>query len=280
MAVVVRGDNSVLLGKILIYLVIIVLIIVIIWALWYYGVRKYLRGEILAPANVSCTTAPAVPSGLTVALSSNRAYVSWTATTNTDSYLLYMGRTVGFPLSAAERVIKVFGNSVAVLNLIPVTYYFKVAAVNTCGTSGTSNEAALTVTDWPSRFKLCKTEDPRICLSMDTANGPAFMSETCTNGICELSYVSEQNIKRTDANLCLFQNDVVGPDIEVPLVADECNSPTVWTINLTTGRVTSPAGLCLGAESFSGTQAYNTQCSIISNPDDARYAWTPQAITF
>jgi hypothetical protein len=280
MAVVIRGDNNIVLSKLVLYLIIIVLIVVIVWALWYYVISKYLRGEIFAPGKVTCTTAPGVPTGLAVTLNSNRAYVSWTTTAKTDNYILYMGRIPNFPLVSAERTITVRGNSVVVLNLIPVTYYFKVAAANSCGTSSPSTEIALVVTDWPSKFKLCKTDDPRICLSMDTANEAAFTSEVCANGICDLTYASEQNIKRADADLCLFQTDIPGPDIETGLVANTCTLPTVWTINLSTGRVTSPAGLCMGGESIAGVQVFNTDCGLIFNPDDPRYSWTPQAVTF
>lgn len=277
MAFVVKKDNGTTLGKVLLIIVLIVVIVSVVYFVWYYGVRRYLDYQLLTPSHVLCTSAPASPTNLSGYLSNNRAYLMWSSVPNVDDYLVYVGTHVGFPTSAATRTITVVGNSVAVLNISPGIYYFKVAASNSCGTSAVSNEIILAETNVPSTFKLCKSDNPTYCLALSNPANPAFSSTTCANSSCDLTYINNANVKRANANLCLFETNPGGIVIENATLVNPCTGETDWTMDFTTGFISSADGLCLGADDVDGSASYNTTCSQIVNPTDARYVWTMQA---
>lgn len=280
MPLTVRKEGETDVPRIIFYIIVIVIVIILAYLIWRFVIVRYLGGQLLVPSKVSCTAAPSVPTGPTGYIKDNRAYLTWPAVADTDNYILYVGRTASFPIVLAERTISVTGNSTAVVNLIPGTYYFKLSASNSCGTSGVSSELALNVTTWPSKFRMCKKDNPTICLSLTDAGSPGFMSQTCPNGICELNYVGEENLKRDGVNLCLFEDNSDVIIIEDPTITNPCTLPTKWNIDLGSGRVTTDDGLCLGADSVNGSSSYNTECAVIFNPADIRYAWTFQATSF
>jgi len=281
MVVVIRtDDNSRALRQTILYIVVIVAVIIVIYLLWKYLIIPISKGTLFPLAKVSCTITPNTPTGLSASVApNNRAIVLWTATANTDNYILYMGRAAGFSTSGAERAIKVIGNSVAVLNLLPVTYYFKVAAQNSCGTSGVSSEINITLTDFPASFKLCKMVDPNLCMIFQGENQLAGITSACSTGPCQFTHPGMTAIHSLTGNLCLFENVLGLTTVEEPVSSSQCVSPTAWNINLTTGRVTTTNNLCLGADSVESSIAYNTNCASIINPDDDRYSWTIQPTT-
>ena len=279
MAVLVPTESTIG-SRVILYIIVIVIIVAIIWAIWQFVYKPWRAGTLTTPPNVRCSVAPAVPLGLTVTnQSNNRAYIKWQESANTDTYNIYVGDYSNFALSDAERVINTRGNSFIVLNLVPKTYYFKINAVNSCGTSGLSGETPLVVTSWPSIFKLCKSDKPNVCITMQAEGGGAQMSEECNNNNCIITYDGLQKIKRENANLCVTQNDQIGVDFESPVETVDCGTASNWNIDLNTGRITSGSGLCFGADSIIGTDAYNTTCSAIFNPADARYQWDVIAMT-
>jgi hypothetical protein len=280
MALIIWNEGYGTLAKAIVYVIIIVLVLVILYVIWFYLIQRYINGKLLPPKTVVCTAGPAAPTDLSGYISNNRAYLKWTATAKTDNYTLYVGKTPSFSLDLAERTITVTGTSVAVLNLIPINYYFKLKSNNSCGSSGLSNEIGLAVTTWPATFKLCKGDSPDICLSLSNPSNPGFVSQTCPNDSCTLTYVNQEHIKVTNRDLCLDENNPGGTVIEIPTDVEPCATATNWTINLSNGRVTTADGLCMGAPTAPGASTFNTQCSLISNPDDTRYAWVVQATTF
>lgn len=267
-------------SRIVLWVVVIIALIVIVWAIWKYIYRPYREGTLGNSNTVKCTAKPDSPTGLTAKIqTNNRAYVSWTATANTDSYRLYVGNTAGFATIDAERAIDAKSDNIIVLNLSPKTYYFKVVAINTCGTSNNSSEVSITITQWPDIFKLCKRDSPEICINFEGDGDPVRMSNQCTNNECQLTYADLQKFKRYNTDLCLASEDIIGPDVETPLTSKSCASAGTWNMNISTGRISNGAGLCFGGNSVPDTAAYNTDCAIISNPDDARYAWEVVALT-
>jgi fibronectin type 3 domain-containing protein len=87
---------------------------------------------------------PAAPTGLTATAGDMQAALSWTAVPGASTYNIYQGSTSGGE-STTPVVTGVTTNSYAVTGLTDgTTYYFKVAAVNSYGTSGLSNEAHAT----------------------------------------------------------------------------------------------------------------------------------------
>ena len=188
-----------------------------------------------------------------------------------------MGRTPNFSISLAERTITVVGNSIAVLNLLPVTYYFRIASHNSCGTSLPSDPINLTITGIPASFKLCKLTDPTLCMFFQ--DNLAGLTSTCSSGPCEYTYLNGTAIKTLNDNVCLFENPLGLTTVEEPVSTNACSNPTVWNFNLTTNRITTGDNLCLGADNFEGGTAFNTNCAVISNPDDDRYSWVIQPTT-
>jgi hypothetical protein len=89
-------------------------------------------------------TAPAAPTGLTATAGNASVSLAWTASTGATSYSVYRGTTSGGE-SATAIATGVASASVTDTGLTNGTaYYYKVAAVNSAGTSGLSNEASAT----------------------------------------------------------------------------------------------------------------------------------------
>jgi len=95
---------------------------------------------------VSGTTpaAPAAPTGLGATGSAGQVALSWTASTGATSYNVYRGTTSGGE-SGTALAIGVGATTYADTSVIGgVTYYYKVTATNSGGSSGYSNEASAT----------------------------------------------------------------------------------------------------------------------------------------
>jgi hypothetical protein len=99
----------------------------------------------------SCTTIPSAPTGLTATASSSSAIaLSWTAVTPPAnciiaSYSVYGSITNGFTPSSSNLIASVTGTSYTNTSLATsTTYYYKVEAVDSFGTSAASAQASAT----------------------------------------------------------------------------------------------------------------------------------------
>ena len=101
----------------------------------------------LQPGTVST---PAAPTGLGAAAGNTQAVISWTASSGATSYNVYRGTTAGgeSTTAIATGVSTASYTNTGLTN--GTTYYYKVAAVNTAGTSGMSNEASCVPTVPPA----------------------------------------------------------------------------------------------------------------------------------
>jgi fibronectin type 3 domain-containing protein len=91
-------------------------------------------------------SAPAVPTGLSATGGNGQVSLAWTASSGASSYNVYRGTTAGGELSTA------IASGITSTSYVDPgltngnTYYYKVTAVNSYGTSGYSNEASATPT--------------------------------------------------------------------------------------------------------------------------------------
>lgn len=282
MTVVLKNENTNTVTTVLLIVTIVIAIILVLLVLWIYLIYPWIRDLQNSSSNqVKCTAAPNTPIGLTGSPSSNTIVASWTATGNTDSYNVYLSTVQNFNKGTALRTIPSSKNSVTIINLIPITYYISVSAVNSCGESALSPPVTVIVMTWPLRIKLCKQDNPLLCLSVPDVIGQfATVSQTCNNNSCNIDYINQQKLALNPGNaFCVESNFITNPNIENPVPSEACSTSTNqnWTINLTSGQVTNVQGLCLGADNSAESYAYNTDCNIIS-PSDSRYLWTPLAI--
>lgn len=276
MAFVIKKDDKETLLKAVLIIIILVIIVIAVYLLWKLVILPISKGNLVPPSKVSCVANPDTPTNFTGFADADRAILQWDGVSNTDNYTVYMAQTPLVSPTNAERTITVYGNSVAVLNLLPVTYYFIVVANNSCGVSSPSAKISVTITTVASSFKICKKDDPLICLLMQSDGAPALMSQDCPSGECNMSYPAYEFIKTVNDNLCLFENPNGILNVEQPVTSKTCTNPTKWSIDLSTGRIISQDNLCLGAHNTVGSPAFNTNCTVISNPEDARYAWVIQ----
>jgi len=92
----------------------------------------------------SSSTAPAAPAGLTATAGNSQVGLSWTASSGATSYNVYRGTSAGGE-SATAIATGLTGTTYTNTGLTNGTaYYYKVAAVNSVGTSAMSNEAHAT----------------------------------------------------------------------------------------------------------------------------------------
>jgi len=270
--------------RLIIYLITVAIIVLVAYIVYWYVIRPIIDGRLLPGSNVPCTTISPAVTDLTGNSSGNRVYLKWSPTVRTDSYVVYMGITSSFNTALAERVIPVKGDSVAVLNLLPVTYYFKVESINSCGKSSLSNEISVLVTQYPHRYKICKTNVPTLCLLMQNEGAINRLSAQCPNTQCEFSRPTSQQIRAADDSICLAENDFLnsgGATVQTFTYCRQCSDPTAvkWNYDIVSRRIISEDGLALGADSIANSLVYNTTNTSISNANDGRYAWTIQPIT-
>jgi len=128
----------------------------------YYYVVEALDGDGTSAASaqasattqsggVSCTTVPAAPTGLTATASSSSAIaLSWAAVSppancTITSYSVYSSTTNGFTPSSSNLIASVTGTTYTNTGLTAsTTYYYKVEALDTDGTSAASAQASAT----------------------------------------------------------------------------------------------------------------------------------------
>jgi large repetitive protein len=87
---------------------------------------------------------PAAPTGLTAATGNSQLTLTWTASTGATSYSVFRGTSAGGESIAAiaQNLTSSTFTDTTVTN--GTTYFYKVAAVNSAGVSGLSNEASAT----------------------------------------------------------------------------------------------------------------------------------------
>jgi hypothetical protein len=275
MVLLIRKEPDNLLFKVVLSIIVILIIIVILYLLWRFVAVPISEGRLLG-IRVACTTAPAAPTNLRATVTNDtQITVQWDRSLQTDSYVLYLGSSSNFSTVAAERSIPTAANQLNLLNVTPGPHYLKVVAINSCGQSAVSSEILITTTAWPTRFKLCKSDSPDLCLLMQTDGAFARLSKACPNNQCSIHYDAQVLIKNADRNLCLQSASNSSPPlIEVPVSVKTCDTSTnSWTIDPLQGRIRSREGLCLGANSQDSAILFNTSCNLISNDRDTRYNW-------
>lgn len=286
MVTVVPGNREFNLVQYLIALSMLILAIVIFIYLWKAFIVPYAEARLLVPEKVYCESKPSRPINLLSRVEENRAYLSWKATSFTDSYNVYLGDEPLFQPRNAIRTISSNESKAIIFNLIPGDYYVKVSSLNTCGESELSNENSFQVTQIPSRFRICKVDNPSLCMIFRTDNNEVYLLDVENTGVDPNLFLSEfslvgNQIKSADGNLCLNDNLTALPVVEEPVTTDTCpGDGDQWTFDFNTGRINSSNGVLLGSNSINGSVIFNTSPSVILNPSDPRYLWEIQARTF
>ena len=121
---------------------------------YYYKVAAVNSGGTSGMSNEASATpkvpAPPAPTGLTATAGNTQVTLAWVASSGAASYNVYRGTTAGGEGAApiATGVTAIAWINTGVTN--GTLYYYKVAAVNSGGTSGMSNEASATPNAPPS----------------------------------------------------------------------------------------------------------------------------------
>ena len=106
------------------------------------------------------TVAPTAPTGLTAAGGNGLVTLNWTASTGATSYNVYRGTTAGgestTPIATGVTAVTYVDSTVT----NGTEYYYEVAAVNSIGTSGMSNEASATPSNTDPLFTATATAAP------------------------------------------------------------------------------------------------------------------------
>lgn len=166
---------------------------------YYYVVEALNSNGASGPSNqaTAITTAviPAAPTGLTAtAVSSGQINLSWTATTTpgTITYSVYRSTTSGFTPGSGNLVTSgVTGTTSSNTGLsASTTYYYRVEAVNTAGSSPASNQASATTgaasTISTTSYYTITNEASGSCVDDTgggTANGTVLQQWACSVGV-------------------------------------------------------------------------------------------------
>jgi fibronectin type 3 domain-containing protein len=97
-----------------------------------------------ASAATSAGNPPTAPAGLSATAGNTQISLSWTASSGATSYTLYRGTSSGSETSLISGLTSTTYTNTGLTN--GTTYYYKVTATNTAGTSAYSNEASATPT--------------------------------------------------------------------------------------------------------------------------------------
>jgi hypothetical protein len=103
-----------------------------------------INGIVVGSGSGGSGSAPAAPTGLSASAGNSQVSLTWTASSGATSYNVYRGTTAGGESTTAIAT-GLTGTTYTNTGLTNgTTYYYKVAAVNSVGTSGMSNEASAT----------------------------------------------------------------------------------------------------------------------------------------
>lgn len=281
MAVLIDRDDKNVTANVILIVIGITAIIIVLVLLWYYVISPRLNGSNGDDNVPVCIEPPSIPSGLTANISGNAVSLTWTSTSNTDSYNVHVSPTPNFQINDAERTISVSTPTASVINLLPQTYYFKISSQNTCGSSNVSSEISATIIEWPGKMKICKDDNPNLCLLIpDAVSNDIRVSFACPNNSCDINYVNNENLSLfPGGNFCVQDEPALGTPVEDVITSQLCttNANQKWDIDLSNGIISNSSGFCIGANNISESSAFNTDCSLLV-PNDPKYKWSVEAI--
>jgi len=149
------------------------------------GVCSFVSGTLCTATfdNVTLTTVPSVPVGLSAALVANQAALSWTATSGATSYNVYRSTSSSGPFTTtlASPTTNSYTDTTVASG---TTYYYEIAASNSSGTSANS-ASPVSVTTTAS-----------VPIGMTAIGGASQVSVSWTASTGATSY----NVKRSTTN--------------------------------------------------------------------------------
>ncbi len=246
----------------LVALVIIVLIIAIILIILVYASRNSTSvTNTSTPTVSSCVAPPGMPTGLFLTNPQGDLIVAtWNFLAAATSYTVYLGTTPGFATGSALSTKVVTSNSTSFGNLAQgVTYYVKLTASNSCGTSVLSAEGNITIPyNFPPRFAIAYSQNTSLeaCWD-DNIFLPTYQesaSSFCDTNTSWVNFHSNDNTIRltSDASRCLTRTN--GNQIWMnPCVPD---STQTWVYSGTDASLCDPANpttKCLNISSVTST---------------------------
>jgi len=157
-----------------------------------------------------CSAAPAAPTNFTASASGSTVTLTWTASGGATSYIVEAGASPG---SSALANIDVGGTTSFSSASVPSgTYYLRVRAKNSCGTSGPTNEVALSV--GPPAPLLLTPESELLVPQSGSSTGCAFHP---TRGY-GLRIIFDWTDVAAPAGISAYELFVIGPNATIPLV--------------------------------------------------------------
>lgn len=225
-------------NAILIVIILILVVIAITVVLAVYVNRKTTNvTSTSTPTIKSCTSPPITPIGVTVTnTQGDLLAVTWDLLANTDSYTVYLGISPGFSTSNAITTNRTTNASTSFGNLsVGVTYYVKLSATNSCGTSLLSSEVSVYVPyNFPTAFTInynqnnsletCFRDDPYGFTYRESAS--AFCDANASN----VSYrAADQTIRlASDSTRCLTR---IGTGNQIWMNTCVVDANQTWTYN-------------------------------------------------
>lgn len=279
MVVIIKKDNDKNLNlKIITMFIVLIIIAIVLLLLWIYVFNpliKSINGQD-SSGGVKCLTPPGIPIGLQTTISENILIVYWNSNKITDSYKLYLSNVDGFNLGGANKIIETKNTKTTITNLLPGTYFLRLTAINSCGESNPTAQVSTNIILWPEKIKICNAEFSNLCLIVpNIASQNARVSLLCPNNQCELTYFNENSISLSPGGtFCLEESPGGGNPLEEIVQVQNCTggSEQEWSIDLSTGYISSASNFCLGADQVPESLVYNTSCNSI-NPTDNKYKW-------
>jgi len=204
-------------------------------------------GQISFTYGGTVNTAPPAPTGLTATAGNAQVALAWNASSGATSYNIYRGTTAGGE-SATAIATGVTTTSFTDTGLTNGTqYFYKVAAVNSVGTSGQSNEASATpiaptsttITDPLTDWSVINSKSANWAL--DGSNTTYFNGDTsrATRTVDDTEYLIYKftGITTFSAKVYIYQ----GPASTAKFYTSVDNGSTYQLTSVTTGTETASA---------------------------------------